>query len=925
MRFVGKLFLISALIMSLSACKTSSSTSSVNQAESFFNSQQYDKSISAYKKAINTSPDNANIKMGLIKALSTSAVSLYEEVETRPIEDLDSRVQLLEKANSQREEALSVLTKVEQLKPVNPQINAPYARPTQLLLPYDNSMDYSAQVKLYKETLAKHEQLSSKKLKEEMSNRDSIFSEINAVVAKTNQSPDGPIVAYNAFKPYNKYVQYVDKAKADQKNLISNAINYYEAKGLKALSNNQFEIASAHFKNAEKVKPNSNQAKAGLLAVGVKKQINANDQLAAYSGLNTLYQVLPTSTFYSKHMPTVRNQIVNGYLTEASKLAKTDSIQDKAKAFDLYFKAKPIAKPSPPLIGKVTDAISALQDRIGIELTARAVVLNKQDPYAYPAVVSALLSNAYSFSESAPMAYKQTARKANAIVPNQQGLSILLSTDGKIAQEKASFSNWLKEQFSKQLESENVSQLTVIDPQDLQTQVAELSTSNVFSETPIPFESAELIFLLDLTKHDIQESGRDRATYKQSQFVSGQKMVDNPEYKKAEIAKDEAKTNLIKVEALEKQAFDQCKALNAQGYAIDCSYGSLDLDAAKNTVTSTEQAFLKTSKQIEEKTTSDYKYEEYTIRVKGEIKAELSAYDRRSKNTFNLKPITLTVDKNGQLRNGVKENDVTGIKNGEDGLPRVGEETYELEKQLLDHVVNEVTEFRKAHDWQRFCLQAEALNKSGRTHAAANASIQCVAKASKDNNSEYIATANESIQKYMGFTNNQVKKYGRNSNSPSFNSTPDSSNGNASLSAQEKQTALKSSTLSFANQSKKPFNFKQLVRNQIKTEESKARRLNAKKPKHISTPATVVTTPETATAPVTATPKKKIIKKTEQAKSVSRAPMSVPKQTHQQPASTKTVVKQVEEPKEQTPPTVINEEEGQEFGFDFDIVEPVDL
>ena len=89
---------------------------------------------------------------------------------------------------------------------------------------------------------------------------DNVFEHFLAEY-KAGRTPNPDIMCNKEIK-FKAFLSYVHLLGGDyiatghfckvQKNLISNAINYYEEKGLNALSNNQFEIASAHFKNAEK-------------------------------------------------------------------------------------------------------------------------------------------------------------------------------------------------------------------------------------------------------------------------------------------------------------------------------------------------------------------------------------------------------------------------------------------------------------------------------------------------------------------------------------------------------------------------------------------------------------------------------------------------------------------------------------------------
>ena len=927
MKFIRHLIILLAAVTLLAACQTNKSSGSLSQAKRFFASQEYDKAIQAYQKADKSTPNNVDIKMGLIQALATSAVSAYEEVDTRPEEDLDYRVELLNKADKHRNQAIQELSKVERLKPLDPQVQAPFTRPTQLLLPYDDSMKYSAQVKLYRETLSKHQGFVEKKSKEENTKRNAIIAEIEAVQAKTTASKDGAVKAYEAFQPYNKYTPYMAKAKSAKAETTQNAIDYYENEGLKALSSNKYTTATTQFNKAKAISSASHQAEAGLIAVTTKKQINAKKYPEAYDNLLKIESIHPQSAFYKKHMKNTRTRVVNDMLAKAAKLASSSDMNKKAKAFEIYRQAKPIAQADTSLTSKVRNAISSLQNKIGQELAARAVVLNQHNSMVYSSNVASLLAAAYGFSEESVQDYKWLAERANAVTSERQGLNFIYATrDGK-ANEFKPFSQWLDDEVYTALVKQELKGMKINSLEKLKHEASALSSNNALTSSEVPFDFAEVVFLLNITKHDVRESGRDRASYKASKYVSSQRMIPNPEYDKAREAITTAETSLAEVEELERKAFSQCqemsqRAAQSGGFALDCTYGSMELEAAQSTLSKARNTFATTPKEVEEKITSDYKYEEYTIRVKGQIAATLSAYDRRTNNSYKIDQITLDIDKKGKLRQGVKESDATGIKNGEDNTPKLSQEIHELEKQIQEKIVAGIPVFLEQHRWQRFCTQAKRLESKRRPHLAADAYYQCLNTAKTSNaDSKELAKVNASIQKYMGFSPDMVVKYGRNQDFQKFGqdiTTPLSADEKNKIESRQTVTFLSNSQLSI-----KPLNMASVLPKQLAIEEKKAKQRKAQAAKLQKTkPKPTVT--KTVTPPKAVKQSKPVVKKVAP-KSVKPKSGPTVAKTVSQPAK-----KVVEKPAPVTPPTtnkpsVTAQEPQSDFDFDFDIVAPDDL
>jgi len=783
-----------AITINLTACLQVLSSNTVTPADNYFNKQQYDKAITAYQEQEASDPDNINLKMGLIKALATSAVALYEEAYTLPSEGIDSRIHMLKKANRHREQAKTELAKAISIKPLDPQIIAPFSRPTQLLLPHDD-MNYTMQIKLYQETLIKHEAFTTKELNETNVVNDDISLKIDAVLAMISKGKNGPVNAYNAFQPYDKYASHMAKAKKAKAEIEKASINFYEKAGLLAISSNKFQSAANNFNAAEKIDAHSNQVSAGNLSITAKKQINSKKYQAAFDTLNEIENIHAQSTFLKKHHTIIRTKIVNKYLSRAAPKANSPLMSNKAIAFDLYFQAKPVAKADPKLSQKVEKAIQTLQNKVSLELTKNALSLNKLNPYAYSAVTTNLLTTAYSFSDKGFADYKKTALRANATIPHMSDFYITFATTGDAPNTQQDFTDWLEEKVHSGIQKKSITSVKPVKLSKLNIAKGDLNSSNIFNDTVIAYEDSELVFLLDLTEHNIKESGRKRASYLASQYVSSSKKITNPDYEKNKQALIAASTVLAEKKQLENSAFKLCSDMKIQNnLAIECTYGSFELENANNAFVNAEMKFKATPKEIEENITTDYKYEEYSIKVSGSIQATLTAYDRRSRNTFPLKPIKVSVDKAGYLRKKVKEQDANGYKNGETNIPDLGEETFELEQQLLQHVINEITVFTEPHQWKRFCLQGDALSAKSLPSAATEAYMQCIALAKeKAGTSNEIAKANKAVNNYIGFTEQMISKYGRNVSSEQFLQQ------NYSLSTKEKTSAKQAASTNYAS------------------------------------------------------------------------------------------------------------------------------
>ncbi|GAA3918055.1 hypothetical protein [Litoribacillus peritrichatus] len=805
MNFARNLFACVLIAILISGCKLLL-PKTFDEGETHFTSKQYDRAISAYLRADQEKPDNAHIKQGLIKAYAYKAVSQYEDAQNRPAEDIDKKIELYQQAREANNKARNTLAAVKALEPVSPDVKTPSSRPGQLLLPPNtDEMEYSAKIKLYEKTLMKHKAYVAEALLEEENNQQAVIKGLKSAIALMTKKPDGPVKAYEAYKPFDKYAPYMAKAEKTKKAIEKTAINFYEARGLYYVSKDKFALAHKDFKAAKEISESSAQATAGILAVTAKQQIINKKFEDAFETLNEIQKQHGKSKFYGKHIDNVRTQVVNRGIANAKKYTQSASMPDKATAFEIYHRLKPIAQPSASLTRQVDLAISSLQHQVANDLTARAMVLNQQNSFAYSSNISALLANAYGFSEKAAMPYKQMASRANQITHHKLNMPVLFTTQGKKANQQKQFSEWLDGEIYDSIPKMDIQNVTASDLLDLPNQGKGLSPSNVFSSS-IPYDHSEVVFMLDLKKYNFKETGRDKPKRKSSKYVSKRYKIHNDAWDRAKDRLEDAKEAYEDAKVAAEELYRICKREASQAAAAlgpfgdiaagaACRFGTNALSSELSGLNDARDEYNRTPKRIEKKEISRYRYEEYTVQVKGELVADLIAYDRRNKKTFKLEPIRLSVNKSGKILKGVEREDVNGLKNGETKVPEIDAIIEKKERSAFKHTRAQIAIFLEDHRWKRFCYQGEVLNNKKLTHAATDAYSQCIQSAPREQkNSKEIIAANKAIQSYMGFSPDMVAKYGANKDYLNF------SNKSHQLSDSEIVAAKKANTLAFISQ-----------------------------------------------------------------------------------------------------------------------------
>jgi hypothetical protein len=774
-----------------------------DEAETHFTAKQYDRAINAYLAADRESPENAHIQQGLVKAYAYKAKDLFEQAQLKPAEDIDTKIELYKQSLAANANAKKTIQRVIAIEPLNPEVQAPNMRQGQYLFPQTgDEMEYSAQIKLYQKTLSKLKARSAEALMEEEQNQAKVIDGLKSAVALMKKKPDGPIQAYEAYKPYDKYAKYMKKAAKAKRAIEKTAINFYEGRGLYYVSKNAFSSAKKDFKAAQEINNNSSQATAGLLAVAAKEQINKKSYEDAYASLSEIEKTHPQSKFYHKHITSVRTHVVDRGLARASSLTRTNAIKDKASAFDIYHELLPIAQPSQALTAKVNTAIGKLQDQVARNLTDRAIVLNAKNSFAYSSNITALLTSAHGFSEKAALPFKSMAHRANQITREKQALPVMFVAGGKATNQQSHFRDWMNEEIYANLSKLGIKDVLAADTYDLPGKGKSIHPGNIFSDQTIPFDHSEVVFYMDVKKYSFEERGRDRPKRKSSKYVSKRYKVHNPEWDRAKDRLERAEEAYEEAKTAAEELYDICKreasrAAAALGAFADlaagaaCRYGTNALSRELSGLNDARDEYNRTPKRIEKKEISRYRYEEYTVSVKGELIADLYAYDRRNNKKIKLEPIKLSVNKSGTILKNVKHDDVNGLRNGEKNVPVLEDEIQKKEQSVFKHARAQIAIFLEDHQWKRFCHQGKALAKQKLEHAAADAFAQCIANAPKSANSPEIIAANKAIQDYMGFTPDMIAKYGANKDYQGF------ARNDYSLSDEEISAAKKAATFAY--------------------------------------------------------------------------------------------------------------------------------
>lgn len=755
-------------ILALAGCKFLL-PKAYDDGEAAFASQNYQAAVTQFETAAVEKPDNADITSALLKANAYRADQIMLQSDSLPALDHDKRIKLLEEAFSHCRTSASIFHDLLVLKPFKEDKDQPIPL-VHTSFPGDIEIfEYVEQVHFYSKMMPSMAKEIAALLQAEKNKRNSVLAGINVALKMRYLKNAGPIQAYEAFKKYDSYSPYMVKVANARQAIELTLINYYEARGLYEISNNEFKRARENFDESLNVIPGNRRGLAGILAITVKNNLNKKYFEKAFSDLESMYGIHPESKFYEKYNTSTRTHVVKRGLAKAQELLKSSALNNEKDAFVIFHELMPIAKPEVTLLSSVNKANAELQLSIAKKLVARANHLYEKNPYSHAGIIATLLSNAVAMSGEVALKHQQKASHAKKMASMK--LTLPVTFLAKSAAEKKpiaseSFYIWLNEETLKVLQQDNSNEIHFVQPEDYPTKISEESLLSAKLATE---EHHEMVMLLEINKHKFIKSGEDKARQKSSVYVAERYMIHNVAKDQARSEMERAKERYNETKRIAEDAKRECKDRAAQlgggllGSIVSGAACDIATDAIHSSLTGLTEAknkYYNTPAEIEKIRTERYKYEEYKIMVKGNIQADLFAYDIRNKKRHKLDSIVLTTEKTGIRRRNVKDSDTKGIKGGDENVPDLLTIEETVEKELLAASTDKIMTFLQVHYSQRFCQQAQQLKKKNKRIASAETFVQC-ADSNDEGNDNYIL-ARKNISEYVGYQSEFIKLYGEN-------------------------------------------------------------------------------------------------------------------------------------------------------------------
>ncbi|MCP4409624.1 MAG: hypothetical protein GY807_18115 [Gammaproteobacteria bacterium] len=665
------------------------------------NQRNYAHAVELLARAAAEKPGDDKIENALSKASRALATQHIESAERLSRYDLPTRISLLEKA--------------AKLDPANS--HAP---------------------NLLRQVTAEHEQ---------------ILNESKRLQALVATDPKGAHEGFAALIPYQEYVDAVTTAgETINKTLIG--------KGYEALKGNRWAEARRSFEEALKVIPENPGARAGQKSIEAKKMARARRHEEAYRLLTEIEQMDPQNPVAVTLMPTVRRELVTQKLDKARRWASSSDTGRQIQAFEQYAAILGIAATDPAMVAKVEQAMNMLRGSVSTNLISRAKDLRKSNKYQYSAAILKLLQAAYRLSPPHAEKHTDIASFAWAITDEKKKLNLMIHFKDE-SRGRHNFAQLIGDELAASLEDADIAKLNIVHRDELQELVLnEESLAQGYSSRSregIDLETAELIIFGKVLRNHFVETGRNMPRRRSSRYLAGTRQVDNPDWYRA-------KTNFEQTQQQYQQnrrQQEQIRANSAQqtgGNKWAAALSGLSAGLNEVSLNSARDQYYATPRYINEDVIQSYSYNEYTVKISGDVRVSYRFIDRRSSVASKWEVIKELSEVEETITEGVMETDMEGRKNRYGNLPDLFDEREKVQHKILREISTKVIGTLKEYHWKRFCDSGEKQHRRGNRDLALEYYSLCL-EVARDQQGEAIETASKNVADFIGISEPVLQKY----------------------------------------------------------------------------------------------------------------------------------------------------------------------
>jgi hypothetical protein len=553
-----------------------------------------------------------------------------------------------------------------------------------------------------------------------------------------SQDPEKTYLEFQTIAPYQQYYGEVKEAYVKIQEVF---YKFLSDRGWNALNNskkdNKNRIKDAKF-NFQKIvqysEGNSPEysklGKEGILSVDVFELYNQKKWLDSYKKLREIKELNSKSPYIEKYKSLVIINLIQEVHNELKLAKKENKISLAMKALDDHIYLSDTKN-----IDELTDVqkegiqvgIKELRVLISHEFISIVHVLkSKENIASADALILNLLRWAYKFDPNSAKKLETLAEEVFKSV-HEKGIlkDMIFVKSARALQAGSSLTTNSVFEFEDQIRHQLVDNFKAEEwpPQySLASEKSILTTDYLFSLNNLsdlsksPYnknqtlKDYDLITWISIEDFRVEEYGFNQPIIQNSKYVAGTKSVDNPEWFTAQQELLSAQQEYNGNYAQTQQMLNNC---NNMGNAISVAtcrgavtgISTAKLDDAKNKANSVPR-------YLQEKIINDYSYRYFKVGLNISIKSQIQSLELKNNIISASQLVEYQLkNKEGEIYDGVMNDDVNGLKNQKINVPETASEKQNGENLIIESFKKEMQKMAIDKQGMRYCHEGKRLKK----------------------------------------------------------------------------------------------------------------------------------------------------------------------------------------------------------------------
>lgn len=721
-----------ALALSLSGCVLMQ-PKGYTEATTQLDQGDYESSTRSFEQLAAENPDNESVQTALSESRYKVAEAAFNQGESTAEHNLRKRIELYRKSTAVAGQSLAALKTL---------LARPYDGPSvadraQKMMVAEYRSPRERQEIQNRQTADLHAR-ATLALQKTSGRLEQVLADSQRLLEKNRSAPGS---AYDEFVPLFPFAPHLAEVQAAKTEVEQITVAHLEKTGLEQVERKDYAGATQNFERLGKVEGGEQRGIAGGHAIVAHQAFMAKNYDAAYDAMVAVRKAYPESPFLRAYYEKTQGLVIGVHIKAIDKQIATGKTPGMIEAFDRLMRLIAVAEGNAALGATLEPRRATLRKKIAADYIRQALALRKQDEALYSGLILRHLRIARQLDPEQADAHEAVAAKALGATQRKAELKVLVAFGGGNDGRRAELANRL-----------NTDLMSAIEQQGLPG----VSTVDRAAGSPGDLVSADVVIQGSVDAVEFVEGGRDAPRRKSSKYVSGTRQVKNPRYDQAKEAYEEAEQTYQKLRVAADASKRECRRLDNVIARIACEaaisyFSSADRDSAY-------AAFKSTPEYVPENIISGYQYDEYTVRLNGQIRGQCKLVDNLTRSEAACTPINEKIKREGTIVRNAQARDTEGIRNRETDVPDIGREQEALFSSISAAVSADLVKRVAASRTERYCRLAENLDKRGSRQNAAEAYSLCLTIAGKDLG-DRAAQFEARLNTHFGITPAQVQAF----------------------------------------------------------------------------------------------------------------------------------------------------------------------